>query len=183
MTFERIGYAIGSLIDRIAPVVWPWGEVRRLRAAVDDLKRLDIDHLDLKPGSMSMEARGRLVPFFAHALSEVMDAEGAPNCIEWEATHPTKGPLILSMRRAFGKTPMQLRNEALKQLGEAEAAAVLLRDAIRDHKRRVRESSPWVADEILWKVLGEEDSKDGRGRRRDHDLSPPDSVSQLGMGR
>lgn len=183
MKLRSILYHIACFADRAVAVICPWLEIRRLRRLNEEHSLSSIERIRWEPGKLTVELHDRLLQGMAQSMAAMLDYYGAQNLVEFQVLHPTKEPLVLSVVRKNGKSPMDQVKEALKQLGEAEAAAVLLRDAIRDHKRRVRESSPGVADEILWKVLGEEDSKDGRGRRREHELAPPDSVSQLGPGR
>jgi len=132
--------------------------IRRLEAALDEYERFadrqsemirelgspEVSELHYTPGKLDVEMRSKLVSMLAGTMADLLDGEGAANCVEWTVNHHEKGPLTLTLQRQYGKTPMQLYAGIARELRDAKEAAANLRTA--------RPQSEWHEDisNVLW---------------------------------
>ncbi|MCE6958385.1 hypothetical protein LAZ40_04850 [Cereibacter sphaeroides] len=108
-----------SSAERIAELE---AEVSRLSALVEsryrDIRLVDIDE------NGQLQLQGSLFEHMAAFLAEMLKVEGRQepaNYTESELHHPELGRLTLTLQRASGKTPHQLRREAELQRDALEA--------------------------------------------------------------
>ncbi len=81
------------------------------------LKKL-IYEQDEKGWRLDATMASDFVKVLAHILAECFEGSGAVNCVEFSVMHSRLGPMVMTLQRSWGKTPMEMCNEA-----KARAAA------------------------------------------------------------
>lgn len=84
----------------------------------DEVGRMEIERMHYEDGHMEVIARHPMVATMANEFVKSFDLEGAVNCLEFRFTHTERGAFSLTIQREGGKTPMELRDEALDALEE-----------------------------------------------------------------
>jgi hypothetical protein len=83
------------------------------------IQELRLKSLNVEDGKIDMVCQSDLVCVFAQCMAEMLDGQGAVNLVEFKVSHPVKGPMILTLQRQYGKTPMDLVVEAKEELVKA----------------------------------------------------------------
>jgi len=84
---------------------------------------------DAKSGGFAFKFEGGACGIMAAAFAGQLKGTGAPNFIEMNFTHPEiDGPIAVTIQRVNGKSPGQLRSEAVAQRDELLAALKEIRN-------------------------------------------------------
>jgi DNA-directed RNA polymerase subunit L len=60
--------------------------------------------------------QANFIPFVAEFLYEWFEEQGGVNYVEMRVNHPASGPLVLTLQRAWGKTPHEMRTEKVMEM-------------------------------------------------------------------
>lgn len=175
VTAERAGYKDEA--DRLAR---EWkradAEVERVRSALVDTReallrtggaaeaaesevaRLRSSAEDSGDGSWEADVTTRVTPefreHFAVSLAQIMIGANAPNYVEMHVVDPRDDRrFTVTIQRAEGKTPGQLKDEAVKERDEARAELLSAREAIRGLTvavERVAFTHRWADEHARW---------------------------------
>lgn len=121
-----------------------WNEIERLRALVDGRWK-DAAEAHLKSagpsrdGTFEFNIKAGIVPLIAEHLAATFKAAGAENFIEIEVNHDELGPLMLTMRRRFGKMPSTVAAEERARADAAEAIIARMRAMPDDLRAEIEE--------------------------------------------
>jgi hypothetical protein len=92
---------------------------RALRSVL--LQDTKIEELE---GKVTVDQTQSIGQEFARLMYAMLQAVGAPNCLEWVVEHPTEGKFTLTLQRCNGKSPMELRNEAADRYKSIESVMI-----------------------------------------------------------
>jgi hypothetical protein len=71
-------------------------------------------------GKITVDQTQSIGQEFARLMFSMLQSVGAPNCLEWVVEHPSEGKFTLTLQRCRGKSPMELRNEAVDRAKHLE---------------------------------------------------------------
>lgn len=152
---------------RLGEIVWRlWGERDEAISGLARLQEARIKGMTGQGGVFTVEMQADVVPVIAALLADCLDAQGATNFVAWRLDHPTKGPLDMIIQRVYGKSPLDLRAEAVK---ERDALVSLLSESHKANNQGVPEPN-WV---MMASAM--QQSLDGHGGTIDEILTAIDS--------
>lgn len=94
---------------------------RALRSVV--LQDTRIEELE---GKITVDQTQEIGQDFARLMFQMLQSAEAANCLEWIVEHPAEGKFTLTLQRCRGKTPMELRNEAVARYESIEKPLLAL---------------------------------------------------------
>jgi hypothetical protein len=152
---------------RLGEIIWRlWGERDEAISGLARLQEARIKGMTGEGGVFTVEMQADVVPVIAALLADCLDAQGATNFVAWRLDHPTKGPLDMIIQRVYGKSPLDLRAEAVK---ERDALIALLSESHKANNPGVPEPN-WV---MMASAM--QQSLDGHGGTIDEILTAIDS--------
>ena len=92
------------------------------KTAPDYEQNFEVQELHEKPGDLEMMIKSGACIVLADHFAELLDEANAPNLLEMVFYHKEKGPIVVQIRRKFGKSDMELRNESEDCLSAARGA-------------------------------------------------------------
>lgn len=140
---------------------------RALRSMI--LQDTKIEELE---GKITVDQTQEIGQEFARLMFSMLQSVGAANCLEWIVEHPSEGRLTLTLQRCQGKSPMDLRNEAVERYQAIESIVVwMIKDELPLDKAWEMMKAHFDKYKINW--VGRHDAND-----HDHNSGASGASSQ-----